>query len=285
MTTDNRDDNAPAEWDSSLPKGRRIGGIVWSLLFLLVPVLGVATFIVAPWFDHWLPKDISVHGRDIDGLFYFILALTGVVFVATEMLLFWFMWKYDAAAVRGPAKYIHGSHTLEVVWTIIPAATMLFLGIYQMNTWADVKMRRPRIAPSAEVVARQFEWRIRYPGRDGTLGTPDDLFVVNDLHVPLDEDFLVQLKSMDVLHSFFLPNLRVKHDAVPCMKQPVWFRATEAGTYDIVCAEVCGWGHYKMKGRVTVESRADFEEWLAGVEARQEATQRGPEDAPPAAED
>ena len=146
-------------------------------------------------------------------------------------------------------------------------------------------MRRPRMAPSVEVVGRQFEWRIRYPGRDDTLGTADDLFVVNDLHVPIDEDFLVQLKSMDVLHSFFLPNLRIKQDAVPGMKQPVWFKATEAGTYDIVCAEVCGWGHYKMKGRVTVESRADFERWLDRVESEQEATQRGPEDAPPAAAD
>jgi cytochrome c oxidase subunit 2 len=162
---------------------------------------------------------------------------------------------------------------------------MLFLAIYQMNTWADVKMRRPRMAPSVEVVARQFEWRLRYPGRDETLGTEDDLFVVNDLHVPIDEDFLVQLKSMDVLHSFFLPNLRIKQDAVPGMKIPVWFKATETGTYDIVCAEVCGWGHYKMKGRVTVESRADFNRWLARIEAEQKATQRGPEEIPVAAAD
>jgi cytochrome c oxidase subunit 2 len=286
VTNDNRDDAPlPAEWDSALPRGRRWAGIVWSLLFLLVPVLGTLCFVVAPWYDHWLPKDVSLHGRSIDGLFYFILVLTGVVFLATELILFWFMWKYDSAVMNAPAKYIHGSHTLEVVWTIIPAATMLFLAIYQMNTWADVKMRRPRMAPSVEVVARQFEWRIRYPGADGTLGTQDDLFVVNDLHVPVDEDFLVQLKSMDVLHSFFLPNLRVKQDAVPGMKQPVWFRATETGTYDIVCAEVCGWGHYKMKGRVTIEPRADFERWLAGVEAAQGATQRGPEDAPAAAAD
>jgi cytochrome c oxidase subunit 2 len=142
-----------------------------------------------------------------------------------------------------------------------------------MNTWAYVKMRRPAMAPSVEVVGRQFEWRLRYPGRDGTLGTPDDLFLVNDLHVPVDEDFLVQLKSMDVLHSFFLPNLRIKQDAVPGMKIPVWFKATETGQFDIVCAELCGWGHYKMKGRVTVESREDFDRWLESQYAKQEATQ------------
>jgi cytochrome c oxidase subunit 2 len=238
-----------------------------------VPVLGVATFAVAPAIDVWLPKDVSVHGASIDALFYFILGLTGIVFVATEVLLFWFLWKYDAAKATGPATYIQGSHTLEVVWTIIPAAILLFLAIYQMNAWADVKMRRPAMQPTVEVVARQFEWRLRYPGRDGELGTADDLHLVNDLTLPVDEEILVQLKSMDVLHSFFLPNLRIKQDAVPGMKIPVWFKATETGQFDIVCAELCGWGHYKMKGRVTVESREDFDRWLESQYARQEATQ------------
>jgi len=83
----------------------------------------------------------------------------------------------------------------------------------------------------------------------------------------------LDLKSADVLHSFFLPNARVKQDAVPGMKIPVWFRATEIGKYDLVCAELCGWGHYKMKGRLTVESREDFDKWLAERWQEQEATQ------------
>ena len=261
----------------------RLAGIFWSILFLLVPVLGVAVFAFAPAYDVWLPKDVSRDGAAIDGLFMFILVLTGVVFIATEVLLFWFMWKYDAAKAKGPATYIQGSHALEVIWTIIPAATLLFLAIYQMNTWADVKMRRPNMSPTVEVVARQFEWRLRYPGRDGTLGTQDDIFLTNDLHVPVDEEVLIQLKSMDVLHSFFLPNLRVKQDAVPGMKIPVWFKAKETGQFDIVCAELCGWGHYKMKGRITIESRADFDRWLEETYARQQATQPAPEDATVAA--
>ena len=100
--------------------------------------------------------------------------------------------------------------------------------------------------------------------------------LVNDLHVPVDEDILVQLKSMDVLHSFFLPNLRIKQDAVPGMKIPVWFKATETGEYDLVCAELCGWGHYKMKGRITIESREDFDAWLEAKYLEQEATQPEP---------
>ena len=80
--------------------------------------------------------------------------------------------------------------------------------------------------------------------------------------MPVNEEILIDLKSTDVLHSFFLPNMRVKQDAVPGMKIPVWFRPTETGKFDLVCAELCGWGHYKMKGRLTVESREDFDDWL-----------------------
>ena len=91
-----------------------------------------------------------------------------------------------AKAHAEPVKYTHGSHNLEIVWTIIPSATLLFIAIYQMNAWANVKMRVPTDPDvEVEVVARQFEWRIRYPGKDGVFNTRDDLHTVNDLHVPV----------------------------------------------------------------------------------------------------
>ena len=262
-------------------------GRFWSLIFLLVPVLGVVTFVLAPWYKHWLPQDVSEHGHAIDHLFYFILLLTGLVFIATEMVLFWFIWKYDGRGQNRPAAFLHGSHSLEIVWTIIPAAVLLFIAIYQMNAWASAKMHNPAVgpdgilgtaddmAPTLEVTGRQFEWRLRYPGlqAQGKLGDQDDIFVVNDLHIPVNEEILIELKSADVLHSFFLPNLRIKQDAVPGMKIPVWFRATQTGVFDLVCAELCGWGHYKMKGRVTVESREDFNQWLEQKYQEQTATQ------------
>ncbi len=252
-------------------------GKFWAILFLLVPVLGVACFAVAPYYDIWLPLDISQHGRTIDHLFYFILWLTGVVFIATEVVLFWFLWRYDGKqGEKRPVSFTHGSHTLEVVWTILPAGTLLFIAIYQMNAWADSKIqsRAPKMTPTVEVLARQFEWRLRYPGPDGKFDTLDDVHVVNDLHVPVNEDVLISLKSQDVLHSFFLPNMRVKQDAVPGMMIPVWFRPVQEGsTYDLVCAELCGWGHYKMKGRLTVESRASFDAWLKQKFDEQQATQ------------
>lgn len=246
-------------------------GRFWSLLFFLVPLLGVGLFVWARFNGHWLPRDISSHGHEIDHLFNFILWLTGVVFIATEVLLFWFLWRYDADRNTAPAKFTHGSHNLEILWTILPAATLLFIAIYQMNAWADVKMNKPNIPVTCEVTARQFEWRLRYPGADGKLDTPDDLYHVNDFHVPVDEMILINLESADVLHDFFLPHMRVKQDAVPGMKIPVWFKAKETGTFDLVCAELCGWGHYKMKGRITIEPRSDYEAWLKQLQEKQTA--------------
>lgn len=232
----------------------------WSILFLLIPILGVATFIAAPYYNIWFPKDVSEHGHTIDSLFMFILWLTGIVFVATEVTLFWFMWKYDEKSTKEPVKYSHGSHALELVWTILPAATLLFIAIYQMEAWASAKMDPPDIAPIVEVTGRQFNWDFRYPGPDNELYTEDDIVRTDGkLYLPVNEEVKLRITSLDVLHSFFLPNMRMKQDVIPGMEQSMWFKAKETGGYDIVCAELCGWGHYKMKGRVYFLPRDEFE--------------------------
>ena len=236
----------------------------WSFLFLLVPIGGVGTFVAAPYFNIGLPQDVSEHGRVIDNLFMFILYLTGAVFLVTECALFYFTWKYDARSNAEPVKYSHGSHALEIVWTILPAVTLLFIAIYQMEAWAAAKMQPPDIPTTAEVTGRQFNWDFRYPGPDNELYTEDDIVRTDGkLYLPVDEEILLRINSADVLHSFFLPNLRLKQDVVPGMEQSMWFKAKKTGGYDIVCAELCGWGHYKMKGRVFFLPRAKFEEKLA----------------------
>jgi cytochrome c oxidase subunit 2 len=264
------------------------------LWILLTVIFSVLTFVVAPmtlfWNKPiWLPADYSEHGGTIDSLFYFILILTGVVFLVTELVLFYFMWKYDAKVNQAPVVYSHGSHTLEIVWTIIPAATLLFIAIYQFNSWSEAKMRNPMYGPdhiagtaddklpTVEVTARQWEWRIRYPGEDGKLGTTDDIFDVNELHVPANEDVIVALKSNDILHSFFIPNLRVKQDAVPGMKIPVWFKVIQdqgksLPPFEIVCAEHCGARHYAMKGMVYVHSPEEYARILREKYKAQTAT-------------
>ena len=244
--------------------------LFWSFLFLLVPILGVATFVFAPTFNIWLPEDVSEHGRVIDGLFMFILYLTGAVFIVTELVLVYYMWKYDASSNDKPVKYSHGSHALELVWTILPAVTLLFIAIYQMEAWATAKMLPPDMPPTAEVTGRQFNWDFRYPGPDNELYTEDDIVRTDGkLYLPVDEDVLLRINSADVLHSFFLPNLRLKQDVVPGMEQSMWFKAKKTGGYDIVCAELCGWGHYKMKGRVFFLPRAEFDAKLVEMAAEQ----------------
>lgn len=259
-------------------------GRFWSLLFLSVPILGVAAFVFAVipggiFANHWLPEDISQHGAVIDKLFMFIMYLTGVVFIVTSFLLFWFMWKYDAERNTEPVKYVHGSHTLEIIWSIIPAATLLFIAIFQMDAWADARMKYPtdkttglKKPPLLLVTGRQFEWRMQYAGEDKIIGTPDDIHLVNDLRIPVNEEIVIQIQTQDVLHSFFLPNMRIKQDVVPGMKQHIWFEAKKIGIYDIVCAELCGWGHYKMRGRLIVQSEDDFKEWMANAIAEQNKT-------------
>lgn len=248
----------------------------WSLPFLLVPIAGVLTFVLAPRYNIWFPRDVSEHGRTIDNLFMFILWLTGIVFVVTEGVLFYFAWKYDARNNTRPAKFSHGSHALEVVWTILPAVTLLFIAIYQMDAWAAAKMRPPEMPPTCEVTGRQFNWDFRYPGADGRLHTADDIVRTDgNLYLPYGEEVLLKITSADVLHSFFLPNLRLKQDVVPGMEQNMWFTAKSGGSYDIVCAELCGWGHYKMKGRIHLLSRDAYEAKLAELEAEDDAMRVG----------
>jgi cytochrome c oxidase subunit 2 len=234
----------------------------------------VATFVAAPYFNIWLPRDVSEHGRTIDSLFMFILYLTGAVFIVTEMVLFWFSWKYDAQSNDEPVKFSHGSHALELVWTILPAVTLLFIAIYQMEAWAAAKMDVPKIPITAEVTGRQFNWDFRYPGPDNELYTEDDIIRTDGkLYLPVNEEILLNITSADVLHSFFLPNLRMKQDVVPGMLQQMWFKAKKTGGFDIVCAELCGWGHYKMKGRVYFLPRPEYEAKLVEM-ANEQKTMR-----------
>jgi len=253
------------------------------LLFLLVPILGVLAFVFAaqpnswPLYNHWFPEDISKNGYVIDSLFNSIMYLTGIIFVVTSLALFWFMWKYDGTKNTEPVKFSHGSHTLEIVWSILPAVALIFIAVFQMDAWAKAKMLRPMLTgpdgrlgtkddiprpPIAEVTGRQFEWRIRYAGEDGLIGTSDDLYTVNDLTLPEGEEVVLAIKSQDVLHNLFIPNVRIKNDVVPGMKQFVWFTPLKTGQYDIVCAELCGWGHYKMKGQMTILSPDNFARWM-----------------------
>jgi cytochrome c oxidase subunit 2 len=151
--------------------------------------------------------------------------------------------------------------------------TLLFIAIYQMDAWAAAKMRPPEIPITCEVTGRQFNWDFRYPGPDDVLYTPDDIVRTDgNLYLPYNEEVLLKITSADVQHSFFLPNLRMKQDVVPGMEQRMWFKATDRGQFDIVCAELCGWGHYKMKGRVHFLARPEYEQKLRQMRDEETST-------------
>jgi cytochrome c oxidase subunit 2 len=252
--------------------------VVATLLFLAVPILGVWTFVEAEEWGLWFPKVVSSYGGEIDHLFYVILWMVTITFIGTELLLVWFVWRYSKKDPT-PAVYTHGNHKLELAWTAIPALLLIFVAFSQMEAWTTVKMNFPDKGaytlerPLMEVYASQFDWRARYPDADGNFQGADVIEVPYDITVPVDTPVVFRLKSRDVLHSFFVPVFRLKQDAVPGMDIPVWFEARETGSYDLICAELCGWGHYKMAGRIHVLPQDEFERWLADKRAALYATE------------
>jgi cytochrome c oxidase subunit 2 len=219
-----------------------------------------------------LPPGASTFAKDIDFLYYLILAITGVAFLIVEAGMVWFIIKYRARPGRR-ATYTHGSLKAEAVWTAIPAVTVIALGILSGGVWNHIKGRHsvPADAIPYRVTVRQFEWNITHPGPDGVLDTPDDFTLRNQMHIPANHPVVAQLVSEDVIHSFFIPAFRIKQDAVPGMHIQVWFEATRPGAYELGCAELCGLGHYRMRAEVTVHDPNEFREWTINQAALKSA--------------
>ncbi len=295
----------------------------WSILFGATMTGALLLFVVSPFVHWWLPKNVAIFGPAIDNLFYLILGITAFFFVLTEAVLVVSLWKFSAQPGK-KAQYVHGNHRLEIIWTVVPGIILIVLGFVQVQVWADVKFQKNMPRPDGdtqqmEVLAKQWEWRVRYPSRErmqswktnpklatdfGVSPHIDDVRLANELHVWKDAKVLVHLKTEDVLHSFFLPNLRLKQDALPGKAIPVWFAVTEANTvfkdgkwlekgydpqtgkysdpstvWELACAEFCGARHSMMRGRLLVhETREDFLAWLAAAEA--EDTRHDPAPAP-----
>ena len=251
------------------------------LLLILVPILGVYTFVQAPAWGLWWPENVSTYGGSIDALFNLIAVMVLITFVGTEVILAWVALKYSSPRLAGNSTFTHGSHKLEMWWTAIPAVLLLVIAFSQMGAWKKVKFESgfPNEEggysienPIAEVWASQFDWRMRYPDENGDMNGLGAFERPFELVVPVNTPVVFNLRSRDVLHSFFVPDFRLKQDAVPGMTIPVWFECTEVGTYDLICAELCGWGHYKMAGRIHVLPQDEFDQWLADQRAALYAT-------------
>ena len=209
----------------------------------------------------YLPEDVSTFGPKVDQMFYLIYYITGVTFVLVMVTLLAFIFMYRHQDGRR-ATYTHGNSTLEIIWTIVPALILVMLGLMSKTRWDEIKRNIPAGDVHVWVTAKQFNWEITYPGPDNKFGTADDLQIDNDLHVPVNKIVHITLRSKDVIHSFFLPNVRLKQDALPGREIPAWFEVTKPGEYEIPCAELCGFGHSGMEGSLIVHDAAGYEKWV-----------------------
>jgi len=144
--------------------------------------------------------------------------------------------------------------------------SMLFLSFSDLNNVFWKYPTGPETV-QVEVLAQQWAWSFRYPGPDNKFGTADDIVTINDLHVPVGRPVMVRMRSLDVIHSFYLPNFRVKQDVVPGTTTQMWFQAKEGGTFDIGCAQHCGTNHYKMHARLLIEPADSYATWHAQAAA------------------
>lgn len=258
--------------------GRRLGALI-----LFMVVIGGVAMTLAARSRWWLPPVASAHGIEVDRLIYTTLIVTGIVFVLVHVVLAAFVWLY-ADRGQGRAHYWHDDRTLELTYTLVPAAVLITLIAMGAVVWGRIHSPAPANAMVVEVRGEQFGWAFRYPGPDGVFGRVEpqlinvrenpmgidpgdaagaDDIVARELHLVENQPVRVRIRSKDVLHSFFIPAFRVKQDAVPGMTVEVWFRPTKAGDYEIACAELCGVGHYIMRGKIKVEAQQAFETWLA----------------------
>lgn len=220
------------------------------------------------WFKD-APKDISLDGYRIDNVIHYTDFVISIYFAIVVAALIYFIFRYRATKGH-KAKYDHGNKRKNVMITSGLGLLVFFSvdAVIEKMAFRDLReafwnFPKTENVLRVEVLPQQFAWNFRYAGPDGEFGTDDDIVPSqNQMHIPVNTPVVVQIASWDVIHSFYLPNFRIKQDATPGMITALWFQATETGFFDIACAELCGNGHYKMKGFLTVETQEEFEKWL-----------------------
>ena len=215
-----------------------------------------------------LPPDASADGFRIDLLIHETLAFIVVMFLIMVG------WMLTACFVHGRRHDPLHAHTtprgmrlsLVIIGVLVVADADLYVRSFvdmSDTFWNFARVEKLPGLVRIEVDAHQWAWQGRYAGPDGKFNTPDDIVTLNDFRVPVGHPVLIQLTATDVIHSFYLPNFRVKQDAVPGMVTKLWFRPRVVGEYEIGCAQHCGVNHYKMRALLTVLPQADFDSWAA----------------------
>lgn len=214
---------------------------------------------------HWFPENISIYGHRIDSVMQMIYWIVMPWFVLTEGVLIYFIFRYRRREGR-KAGYAAGTTWKALAWVLVPATLVLMFDLWidamQAPVWDEIKIEQPEPDQVIRVTGKQFVWEFVHPGPDNRLDTADDIQTLNQLTVPVNSKIQFELLAADVLHSFWVPHLRLKQDAVPGRNIKGWFEAIKEGTYPIACAELCGSGHGFMKGELHVLSQENYRKWL-----------------------
>lgn len=258
------------------------GRILAAFLVVLV-ILSYWLFTQRYW---WMPEVASVHGPAVDRVFSIVLVITGIMFVVLQLALAALVFRFGS---RRDVKARHWNRPRLEKGFAITAGVIIFLvdmGVFSLgeSEWFKAWGAAPEDAALVEVTGEQFMWNFRYPGADGIFGkteprlisasnplgidtrdatAADDVLSTNQMHLVAGKPVRLRIRSKDVIHSFNLPHFRVKQDAVPGMFIELWFIPSREGQFEIVCNQLCGLAHYRMKAFLTVESQPTFDQWIS----------------------
>jgi cytochrome c oxidase subunit 2 len=221
------------------------------MISLLEPTQALPKLPASPHF--WMPDDASVTAADIDWLYMFMMWMSVICVVGIFAALAYFCVKYRATSRKANEKAEASSDhntTLEVTWSIIPLFVVIALFVWGFKGFVDLRTP-PKDSLEIHAIGKRWAWSFQYPHG-----------VDNALHVPVDRNVRIVIQSLDVLHSLYMPNFRVKMDAVPGRYTDLWFRATKPGDYPVFCAEYCGTSHSDMLSHVIVHPEGGFDKWV-----------------------
>jgi cytochrome c oxidase subunit II len=210
---------------------------------------------------NWDGQAASTAAPKIDDLLNVMIVLSSFVFSLVMVMLFYALWKFKAKpGDESDGEPIHGNTRLEVAWTLIPTVIVLFGGVYSWSVLNDIEAR-DKNPMTVDVFSQQYAWSFAYPGK-GYVWTE------GELHVPVNRQIEFKMHAQDVIHSFWVPEWRIKKDNVPGITTKAVVTPDKVGTYQLICTELCGFGHASMRAKVVVEPPAAFEKWVAGLKQK-----------------
>ncbi len=241
--------------------GTQVFDTTSKLVVMVIGVVAIVAGIVVGIANPFLSHAASTQGAMIDALFSVTLGIATTIFVIVQGLLLYSIVRFGRQpGDETDAPPIRGNTRLEVLWTVVPAIIVVFIALFSYRVLAEIE--KPKADELVvEVTAMQYVWQFYYPDQDIT---------ASELHIPIDRQVHLKLRSKDVIHSFWVPDFRIKKDAMPDRVTETFITGDTLGTYPIVCTELCGAGHTVMRSQVVVESDAAFQGWLASQGAAQQ---------------